>query len=191
MCARLNPSMSKAAPPHMSKNHDIEFFVSWPRFCTYVNIYIYIYIYIHIYLHLTSPNIAHFIFDVLSICILWKLFCSTIKHRSDVCKQRWRHGRWSTDVQRAHKFQLTHDEARSVFIFLRYYIETFMANKDTHTQRDTHTQALVRMSVNTIPTRTFMHASARTDKHNHFIFFEEAVLSCNWHVSQTNWHFLT
>ena len=80
-------------------------------------------------------------------CLLWDLFCSTIKHRSNVCKQRRRHGPRSTDVRRAHNFQLTHDQARSV----------------SGGPCVSHTQALVRMSVNTIPARTQMHASIHTD----------------------------
>ena len=50
MFARLNPSMSKSARPQMSKIHDIDFFVSRPfHFLS------------------TSPNIARFIRDVLSM----------------------------------------------------------------------------------------------------------------------------
>ena len=38
-----------------------------------------------------------------------------------------------------------------------------ISGKQRYTQRDSHTQALVRMSVNTVPARTPMHASIRTD----------------------------
>ena len=85
----------------------------------------------------TSPNIARFIRDVLSMHTLGS-FCSNIAHRSNVCKQRRRHGPRSTDVRRSHNLQLTHDQARSVSISskrdttLKRLCVTFRASLYTH-----------------------------------------------------------